>query len=83
MNKKHENKPPVAKANVVKIVSLDSAEGKPANEFVGFQRHYYQARYTLWDTQRISESNLAAVHADILTENNGKELQKIFQNCNP
>jgi hypothetical protein len=76
-------KPPVAKANVVKIVSLDSAGGKPANGIVGFQRHYYQARFTLWGTQRISESNLAAVPRDILTENNGIELQKIIRSCNP
>jgi hypothetical protein len=76
-------KPPVAKANVVKIVSLDKPRGTPTNGIVGFQRHYYQAAsFTLWGTRRISESNLAAVSTDILTQSGGAELTAIFQTCN-
>jgi len=76
-------KPPVAKANVVKIVSLESAGGRPAKGIVGFQRHYYQSRFTVWGTQRISESNLAAIPEEILLENDRAELKKILRICYP
>ena len=76
-------KPPVAKGNVVKIVSLDRADGKPTRGIVGFQRHYYQTGFALWGTQRIYESNLATIPAVILQENGGAELTKIIGSCNP
>lgn len=74
-------KPPVAKANVVKIVSLDRAGGRPAQGIVGFQRHFDAARF--WGTQRVSESNLAAIPEEILQENDRAEYRKIMGVCYP
>jgi len=74
-------KPPVAKANVVKIVSLDKAGGRPAKGIVGFQRHYDASRF--WGSQRVSESNLAAIPEEILQENDRAEYKKIMGVCYP
>lgn len=76
-------KPPVAKASVVKIVSLEPAGGRPAKGIVGFPRHYYPSTSRFWGTPRISESNLAAIPEEILRENDRTEFKKIWRICNP
>jgi len=74
-------KPPVAKGNVVKIVSVDRERRTPAKGIVGFQRHYYPSRFL--GATRISESNLAAIPEEILLENNSAEIRKIVGTCTP
>ncbi len=74
-------KPPVAKANVVKIMSLDPHGGRPAKGIVGFQRHYYPSRF--FGAARISESNLAAVPEQVLLDNDRAEYKKILERCSP
>jgi len=74
-------KPPVAKANVVKIVSVEKPGGKPLQGIVGFQRHYYPSRFL--GATRISESNLPAIPEPVLLDKDRAEFKKILGVCYP
>jgi len=81
-------KPLVGSAAVVKIVSyLDMGESgtriEVAEGIVGFQRHYFQSGTGILRSQKISESNLAAIPQKVLTDHNNDELNKIKGICNP